>query len=214
MKIATILVTRSKSCHVKTLHTILRFNLKCIQKQNIENEVVFVDDDPYEKAEMIYKYMKTHDRIFFVDFGISVDDESLDRVFDKHEAIGCLVFPGVTEGIDWEMFKKKVKSESKEPVEQMGLHFDTEVGTKVSGDIYTVKETAAKSWVMMNKNVMKNLKDRKNGSFKIHPRMKIMFSKLQESGVKIHAYTASKLIMTYSHECISNLLNAAGVKTN
>ena len=115
MKIATILVTRSKSCHVKTLHTILRFNLKCLQKQGVENEVVFVDDEPFEKAEMIYKYMKSHDRIFFIDFGISVDDESLDKVFDKHEAIGCLVFPGVKEGIDWEMFKSKVKKEIKNP---------------------------------------------------------------------------------------------------
>jgi hypothetical protein len=214
MKIATILVTRSKSCHVKTLHTILRFNLKCLQKQGVENEVVFVDDEPFEKAEMIYKYMKSHDRIFFVDFGISVDDESLDKVFDKHEAIGCLVFPGVKEGIDWEMFKSKVKEGTKEPVEQMGLHFDTEVFNKVSGDIYSVKETCAKSWVMMNKNVMKNLKDKKNGSFKIHPRMKTMFLKLQESGVKIHAYIGAKLTMTYSHECISNILNAAGVKSN
>ena len=31
---------------------------------------------------MIYKYLKSHDRIFFVDFGISVDDNSLDRVFN------------------------------------------------------------------------------------------------------------------------------------
>ena len=65
-----------------------------------------------------------------------------------------------------------------------------------------------------DKNVMKNLKDKKNGSFKIHPRMKTMFLKLQESGVKIHAYIGAKLTMTYSHECISNILNAAGVKSN
>lgn len=214
MKIATILVTRGKSCHVKTLHTILRFNLRCMQRGNTENEVVFVDDEPFEKSEMIYKYLKTHDRIFFIDFGISVDDSSLDRVFDKHDGIGCFVFPGVTEGIDWGMFKQKVKSGSTEPVEQMGLHFDTEVGNKVSQDVYTVKETSAKAWVMMNKNVMKNLKDKKNGAFKIHPRLKTMFAKFQEAGIKIHAYTAAKLVMTYSHECISNILNAAGVKTN
>ena len=44
--------------------------------------------------------------------------------------------------------------------------------------------------------------------------MKVMFTKFKEAGIKIHAYTASKLIMTYSHECVSNLLNAAGVKAN
>ena len=214
MKIATILVTRSKSCHVKTLHTILRFNLKCMQRGNTENEVIFVDDEPFEKAEIIYKYLKTHERIFFIDFGIQVDDVSLDKVFDKHENIGCLVFPGVTEGIDWGMFKEKVKNNVNEPVEQIGLHFDTSVTNKISENIYMVKETSAKSWVMMNKNITKNLKDKKNGAFKIYPRMSTMFKKLQEGGVKIHAYTAAKLTMTYSHECVSNILNAAGVKAN
>jgi hypothetical protein len=214
MKIATILVTRAKSCHVKTLHTILRFNLKCMQRGNTENEVVFVDDEPFEKAEIIYKYLKTHERIFFIDFGIQVDDVSLDKVFDKHENIGCLVFPGVKEGIDWGMFKEKVKNNVNEPVEQIGLHFDTSVTNKISENIYMVKETSAKTWVMMNKNVIKNLKDKKNGAFKIHPRMSTMFKKLQEGGVKIHAYTAAKLTMTYSHECVSNILNAAGVKSH
>ena len=213
MRIATILVTRGKSCHVKTLHTILKFNIRCM-KTGTENEVIFVNDEPFEKAEMIYKYLKSHDRIFFVDFGISVDEASLDKVFDKHDGVGCLVFPGVTEGIDWGMFKEKVVSKSKEPVEQIGLHFDTIVANKISDDIYSVNETSAKSWVMMNKNVMKHLKDKKNGAFKIHPRMKNMFLKFKEAGIKIHAYTAAKLIMTYSHECVSNILNAAGVKSN
>jgi hypothetical protein len=185
-----------------------------MQRGNTENEVVFVDDEPFEKAEIIYKYLKSHDRIFFIDFGISVDEASLDKVFDKNDSIGCLVFPGVTEGIDWKMFKEKVVSKSKEPVEQMGLHFDTVVANRISDDIYSVNETSAKSWVMMNKNVTKHLKDKKNGAFKIHPRMKNMFLKFKEAGIKIHAYTASKLTMTYSHECISNLLNAAGVKSN
>ena len=58
MKFATIIVTRSKSCHVKTLHSILRFNLMCLQKQ-CENEVVFVNEDPFDKADIIAKYIKT-----------------------------------------------------------------------------------------------------------------------------------------------------------
>ena len=44
--------------------------------------------------------------------------------------------------------------------------------------------------------------------------MEIMFKKFQEAGVKIHAYTKAKLVMTYSHECISNILGASGVKSN
>ena len=42
MKLATIIVTRSKAVHVKTLHTVLRLNLHCIQRRDTQNEVVYV----------------------------------------------------------------------------------------------------------------------------------------------------------------------------
>ena len=216
MKFASIIVTRNKSCHVKTLHTILRFNLFCLQKGCVENEVVFVNDDPFEKSEIIHRYMKTHERLFFVDYGIHVDDESLKILFQNHDGIGCLVLPGVKEGIDWNMFKNKVKNKSKEPVEQLGLSFDTVVdrNKKISDGIYVVSTTSAKSWLMLTKNVIKHIKDKKSSNFKIYPKLETMFSKFKDSGVKIHAYTKAKLVMTYNHECISNILNAYGVKSN
>ena len=216
MKFASIIVTRNKSCHVKTLHTILRFNLFCLQKGGVENEVVFVNDDPFEKSEIIHRYMKTHERLFFVDYGIHVDDESLKILFQNHDGIGCLVLPGVKEGIDWNMFKNKVKNKSKEPVEQLGLSFETVVdrNKKISDGIYVVSTTSAKSWLMLTKNVIKHIKDKKSSNFKIYPKLETMFSKFKDSGVKIHAYTKAKLVMTYNHECISNILNAYGVKSN
>lgn len=216
MKFASIIVTRNKSCHVKTLHTILRFNLFCLQKGGVENEVVFVNDNPFEKSEIIHRYMKTHERLFFVDYGIHVDDESLKILFQNHDGIGCLVLPGVKEGIDWNMFKNKVKNKSKEPVEQLGLSFDTVVdrNKKISDGIYVVSTTSAKSWLMLTKNVIKHIKDKKSSNFKIYPKLETMFSKFKDSGVKIHAYTKAKLVMTYNHECISNILNAYGVKSN
>ena len=216
MKFASIIVTRNKSCHVKTLHTILRFNLFCLQRGGVENEVVFVNDDPFEKSEIIHRYMKTHERLFFVDYGIHVDDESLKILFQNHDGIGCLVLPGVKEGIDWNMFKNKVKNKSKEPVEQLGLSFDTVVdrNKKISDGIYVVSTTSAKSWLMLTKNVIKHIKDKKSSNFKIYPKLETMFSKFKESDVKIHAYTKAKLVMTYNHECISNILNAYGVKSN
>ena len=70
MNIVTILVTRSKACHVKTLHTVLRINVQCLQK-NINNQITYVDDDPFQKAEAVQKFMKTCDRIIFIDFGIA-----------------------------------------------------------------------------------------------------------------------------------------------
>ncbi|ADQ91499.1 hypothetical protein OlV7_114c [Ostreococcus lucimarinus virus 7] len=209
MKICTVVTTRSKSCSVKTLHTILKLNIHCLQN-NVQNEIVYVNDDPFEKIEMIQKCLSKCDRLFFIDFGIGVDDASVKQIFESHEGLGVLVFPGVKEGIDWGLFKHKVREGSSEPVSQMGLNFDTQVGKKISTDIYSVTSTEAKSWVMFSKNVMKNAKDKK-GNFNLHVKM---FDKLKEQGVKIYAFTASKLTMTYPHECISNILGAAGVKTN
>ena len=210
MKLVTIIVTRSKSCHVKTLHTILRMNLKCIQSKFM-NEIVFVDDDPYKKAEAVQRYIKLCDRIFFVDFGVGVDQDSINQVFEKHEGIGCLVFPGVKEGVDWDLFKAKVRNDAQEPVEQMGLHFDTEVSNKISDNIYSVKSTEARVWFINTKTAIKNVKDKKTGNVVIHPKM---LEKFKEKGMKIYAFTAAKLTMTYTHECISNILNAAGVKSS
>lgn len=212
MKIATIIVTRSKSCHVKTLHTILRFNIMCVQSGTTQNEVVFVDDEPFEKSEKIHAFMKTHDRIFFIDFGIQVDDASMKMVLDKNEGQGVVVFPGVKEGIDWGMFKTKVLADSKEPVEQLGLSFDTEVTAKISEHLWTIKTTEAKSWVLMCKPVLKCIKDKRTGTYKIHPKMSTMFSKFKEHGVRLVAFTAARLVQTYSHECIGNIVNASGVK--
>lgn len=212
MKIATIIVTRGHSCHVKTLHTILRFNIACIQNGMIQNEVSFVNDDPYDKSDAIHKFMKTHDRVFFIDFGIHVDDESLKMVISKNDVYGVVVFPGVKEGIDWEAFKKKVLEDSQEPVEQMGLSFDTDVVAKISEDIYTVKNTSAKSWVLMCKPVLKAIRDKRSGTYKIHPKLDVMFSKFKEHGVKVVAFTAAKLVHTYTHECIGNIINSSGVK--
>jgi hypothetical protein len=204
MKFCTLIVTRSKSCSVKTLHTILKMNIHCIQ-QNVQNEILYVNDDPFEKSEMIKKCLSKCDRLFFIDFGINVDEESIKEIFKPHDGVGVLVFPGVKDGIDWGLFKNKVKEGSKEPVSQMGLNFDTEVGQKVSKDIYKVKNTEARAWVMFSKNTLKKCK--KFTASK-------MLNNLLEQDVKIYAFTASKLIMTYTHECVSNILSAAGVKSN
>ena len=217
MKFGTIIVTRSKSCHVKTLHTILRMNIACIQHGH-KNEISFVNDDPYAKAKAIENHIKICDRILFVDFGISMDENSIAEVIKPHEDIGCLVFPGVVEGIDWDSFKDKVLKGVDEPTHQMGLNFDTTVDKEVSKDIYTVKNTSSRAWIMNCASVTESLKNSKSnrnfGVNMIPPRMDMMFLKFRENDVKIHAFTAAKLTMTYGHECISNILNAAGVKAN
>lgn len=210
MKFVTIVVTRSKSCHVKTLHSILRLNIKCLHN-SVNHQIVYVNDDTLEKIETIEQCMKKYDRILFIDFGIGVDDLSLNKSLEVNENAGLVVFPGVKEGINWDMFKEKVKSESKEPTTQMGLEFDTVLGKKTSPQFYNVVSTSAKVWVMIPKTVIKHIKNKKKGTWRLYPNM---FENLIENGVKIYAFSASKLIQTYTHECISNILNAASVKLN
>lgn len=210
MNITTILVTRSNACHVKTLHTILKMNVYFLEN-SIKNKILFVNDNIYEKIELIQSVLKTSDRVIFIDFGVGVDTESIKEFGKKHDNVGCLVFPGVKSGIDWDLFKIKVNNESDEPVSQMGLHFDTDIGKKVSTDLYNVVNTEAKCWFLNTKNVIKSIRDKKTGNCKIYPNM---FSKFKEQGVRIFAFTAAKLTITYPHECISNILNAAGVKVN
>ena len=95
MKFVTILVTRSKSVHIKTVHSILRMNLRCVQRGDTQNEIIYCADDPYQKAELIQKQLKQGDvdRIFFIDYGVHVDDDSLAHLFESHEGVGCVVFP-------------------------------------------------------------------------------------------------------------------------
>ena len=179
--------------------------------KSVNNQIDYVNDDTLEKIEKIHSYMKSHDRIIFIDFGVSIDEDSIKQFFEPHDGIGCLVLPGVKDGIDWDLFKKKVKENSTEPNGQMGLHFDTDVGSAVSKDIRKVVSTTSRAWMMNTKNVLKNIKDKKTGNWKLTPDMLNVF--LQQ-GVKIYAFTAAKLTMAYTHECVSNILNAAGVKVN
>ena len=208
MKVTTIVVARSKACSVKTLHSILRLNVMCIQN-GFQNNIVYVNDDPYEKTEMIQSHMKTTDRIIFIDFGVGLDDGSIKQCLEPHESVGCLVFPGVEEGVDWGLFKEGIQKDSKEPVEQMGLHFDTKIHNKISEDIYSVISTNAKAWIMNTKNVIKS-----QSKYKDKKLSNKLFDKLKQQDVRIYAYTASKLTITYSHECMSSIVNAAGVKVN
>ena len=208
MKFATVVVTRTKACHVKTMHTILKMNIQCMIR-GFHNEIIFCNDCPYDKADTVQHVLKKGqaERIFFIDFGIHVDENSIAQLFEKHEGTGVLVFPAVKDGIDWDMFKAKVKEgTTDEPVEQMGLHFDTEVNTgkKMGENLYAVQSTTSRCFMMNIKNVKKRID-------KIHPKM---FEKLKSDGVKIVAYTKAKLTCTYAHECISNILNAAGVRTS
>ncbi len=207
MKLNTIITIRSKSCHVKTLHTMLRLNILCLER-GVQHEISYVNDDAHAKNDIIKRKMKDCDKMFFIDFGIHVDEGSLLKIFENYD---CLVFPAASEGIDWEMFKMKILNDVDEPVEQIGLHFDTEIGQKVSDDIYKVIKTNPKSWVVKGPLMHKTLKNKKSPGITLPLKFDEMFERLGKNGMKIYAYSGAKLTVTYPHECLSNILEAAGV---
>ena len=215
MQLTTIIVTRNVSVSVKTLHTLLKLNIICLQK-NIANELVFIRDDPFEKNDTIVKKLKYCDRLLFIDYSIFVDEASLIKMVDPFYAgQHCLVLPCVVEGIDWDMFKKKIVSDSTEPPSQMGLNFDTEVSTKLADDLYTVKKTSPKVFALDTKQVIRAFKEtKKQPAVKIPVKISEMFEKFLSRDLKVYAYTNANLIATYPHECLGNILETAGVSVN
>ena len=211
MRLVILIATRNKSIAVKTLHTLFNTNVFCLQKK-LETEICFVNDDPFEKMETIVKKMKTCDRLVMIDYSVNIDPESIPKLLDPLEkGYHCVVLPCVKEGINWEQFKKKVREDSKEPISQMGLEFDTEVDKKIGEDLYSVKSTCPKAWAIDTKPVMKALKDKKGEGIKLPSKTSEIFEKFKRVGVKIYTYTAARLTVTYTHECLGNILETAGV---
>ena len=213
MHVVAVVVTRSVSISVKTLHTLLSLNrLTSMKRQTLE--IVYVNDDAFEKKAAFLKKAGSCDRLVWLNFSVHVDEVSLDKMLDKFvNGYHCLVLPGVTPGIDWDMFKKKVLSDSKEPVNQMGLNFDTEVGKSIGENLYIVTSTDPKAWAIDTKPVLKAIKGSK-GDGTISANTSEMFKTFIERNVRVYAYTDAQITLTYPHECIGNLLSAAGVETS
>ena len=208
MKLSLLLGTKNKSLSVKTLHSILKLNILLLQR-GIHTNISFVNENPFTISETITRDIKKYDRIIFISYSIYVDETSLEKLIgDIPKGYNGIILPAVTEGIDWDMFRNKVKSGvDTEPYSQMGLNFDTEVGTKINEDFWAVKSTDPKAWVLDCNNSLKHLKEKKGHGVKIPPRVRDLFSKL-----KMCAFTKAELTVTYTHECLGNILEAAGVR--
>ena len=210
-KFFTILVTRNKSCHVRTMHTILIMNQLCALR-NIIQDISFVKDDRCVITDTITKKMKdsSGDRIIFFDYGVSIaNHDTIAKMLDKFDAGGhCMVLPCVTEGIDWERFKDTIESD--EPLHQKGLHFDTEVSLTEVGDIRPVTRTNPVCWCWDIKPVNKLMKVKGEG-LRLPPKNSDLFEKLISKKVKVTALTTAELMTVYPHECLGNILNSSGV---
>ena len=213
MHVIVFVVTRSVSIAVKTLHTLLNVN-RVAATRGFSLELNFVNDDLYERREVFTKALKRCDRIIWINYSVHVDNTSIEKLFDKFvPGFHALVLPCVTPGIDWDMFKAKVAQDSKEPLYQMGLNFDTEVGKAIGEDLREVTATVPMAWAVDSKHTLKALKGNKGEGLTVPLSVAEMFKTLMARGVRVFAFTAANLIVTYPHECIGNLLSAAGVET-
>ena len=74
--------------------------------------------------EGLGKYVEKGNPVLFLDYGTSLDEETLETIVKNQDSF--LVFPAPLEGVDWELFRKKTLSGSKEPVSQRALRFDVD----------------------------------------------------------------------------------------
>ena len=200
-----LVVTRNKSIAVTTLHSLMTLRMHAMHK-GVHSEIIFV-----EGLSALPKYVKTGERIVWFDYGTNLDNDSIPRIFAPMEKdVRVIVFPAVTEGVDWDMFKKKTVEGSTEPIHQRGLNFDTDVSKKIAGtDIWDVEKTSARVWVMESGPLNKKLKSiSKNLSCDSYEGL---FQQIKSIGIRIAALPSAVVVRQYTHECFGNILEAPGV---
>ena len=166
---------------------------------------MFTNDEWSARKSALHKNLKTTERLLWIDYGVFVDEGSLRQVISKDWQWHGVVFPCVTEGIDWDKFKNNINTS--EPVEQKGLNFDTQVTKRVQGDFYNIEKTNPKCFCIDTKHFLKNIKHIPNN-------FEDLFADLRNTKFRVVAYTAARLVVTYPHECLGNILGAAGVTAN
>lgn len=199
--------TRNKSISAMTLHTMM--NLHMLRTTHGHHlEVHFV-----ENKSSLPKIIKSGERIFWMDYGTNLNQEILNKVISPFEkGIQVLVFPSVTEGIDWSLFEKKTKEGSTEAPSQRGLKFDTEVGKKLAPGLYECAKTSARVWAMDAKPVDKKIRGGKEMIKLPLENNEEFFGTLAKIGVKIGVASEAIVVCHFVHERFGNILEAAGVQ--
>jgi hypothetical protein len=157
----------------------------------------------------VNKFIKSGvERLIFMDYGVSLDADSLYKAAEPFDKYNLLVFPAVKEGINWGRFKSRTLAGTNEPAYQRGLEFDTEVDRKIGDSLYLIKSSDARAWAMDVKAVEKKAKAVIKNKYET---AEDFFKALLNFDVKICAFTAAKVTMHFTHECFGNILEAAGV---
>lgn len=206
MHIVVCAMTKNKSIHTTTLHSLMNINMICMSR-GIDLNMNFITD-----KSAIAKSLKSCDRLLFFDYGVSVGADTLERLIveDFPEGYKALVIPCVTENVDWEMFRKKTLDGSSEPVYQRGLSFDISMSPapkKYADKLYDYEAGECRVFCIDSKGVLKKLRDGDGGNgFK-------SFEHLKKIGVKIGVLRSAPVICHYVYECVGNILDSSGVRT-
>jgi hypothetical protein len=198
------MVTKNKALNTTTVHTAMNLNMLCMS-QNINLEIHFVAD-----RSGIQKFMKSSERLLWLDYGVSIDVDTLKKLAteDFPDGYKVLVAPCVLEGVNWEMFKKKTLEGSTEPANQRGLAFDTVVvPQKKNAPVaeFVSSTTDCRVFSIECKGVLKKLRDA-DAQFKT-------FDHLKKLGVKIGVLRTSSVLCHYVYESVGNILESSGVRT-
>jgi hypothetical protein len=201
------MVSKNKSITTTTLHSAMNLNMLCMSK-GIQLEIHFVPD-----RSGIQKFMKSSERLLWLDYGVSIDVDTLNKlaIDDFPDGYRALIAPCVLEGVDWEMFRKKTLEGSKEPANQRGLRFDT-VATPASKKMtelgisdFVSSSTDGRVFSLDCKPILKKLRDG-DTQFKT-------FDQLKKLGVKIGVLGTCSVLCHYVYESIGNILESSGVRT-
>lgn len=204
--ISLCMITKNKAIHTTTLHSAMNLHMICMSKE-MNLEIHFLTD-----RSTLHKIMKTCDRLLFLDYGVSVDVQTIERLVlgDFPEGYKALVVPCVTGEVHWDKFKKKTLEGSDEPVYQRGLSFDIEMTPapkKLSDKIFDFvsSSTDCRVFCLDCKGVAKKLRE-SDAQFK-------SFEQLKKMGVKIGVLRSAPVICHYVYECVGNILDSSGVRT-
>jgi hypothetical protein len=201
------MVTKNKALMTTTLHSAMNLNMLCMS-HGIALEIHFVAD-----RSGLQKFMKSSERLLWVDYGVSLDVETLKKLVleDFPEGYKVLVAPCVLEGVDWEMFKKKTLEGSTEPANQRGLKFDTMTtpSSKKCTDAgvadFVSSSTDCRVFSIECKSILKKLRDA-DVQFKT-------FDQIKKLGVKIGVLRTCSVLCHYVYESVGNILESSGVRT-
>lgn len=193
------LVTRNKSICTTTLHSAMTVAMVCMEK-SLPLEVQFhVDRSTLPKA-----LKGTHEeKMLWIDYGVSIDKETIERLLFPTEKYKVLVVPCVLEGVDWKKFKDTT---SGEPIHQRGLHFDTKAIVSPKSNIAEFVSSVHDGRVICFDVKHVNRKLHGLGGYKSLDHLKTAL------GIKIGVLRSANVTCHYVYECFGNIIESTGVR--